>query len=78
MNIKDHMPLLTDAEITGGIRAFSEARDRYAKEGRHGLAGVYSALAYEFKAEQIRRKELFNSLQREMASSEFTWGNQCS
>jgi len=66
--------LLTDAEISAGIRVFSSARDDYAEKGKHGMAAMYSAFLCILKAEQIRRKRLFKDLQRELAGESLsTW-----
>lgn len=67
------MAFLSEGEIRAGLRVFTEARDRYAKEGRHGMAGVYSALLCAFKAEEVRRKQLFREHRREMVDTEASW-----
>lgn len=67
---------LSDAEITGAIRAFADARDRHAKEGKTGMASFFSELAQAFRAEEIYRKHFEKHVRRETSGIvSWSWGD---
>jgi len=65
---------LSDAEISAAIRVFAEARNRYSREGRTGLARFFNELALSLKAEEYDRKHLLRNMERQLTPGNLTWG----
>jgi hypothetical protein len=53
----DGLEDLAPSEVNAGLLCFTEARDRYAREGRAGMAALYNAMAIVLDEVREQRKQ---------------------